>query len=291
MADLKNTVISDVGAITLPKGTIAQRPTNPPEGSMRYNTELGYAECYWKGYWFDLATGAGKPVMRNLVAHFDANHPDSNTGSGSIWYDISGNNNNASLVGITRTTSTPGTVLQTAGNSSSYIEMDSNTNGNFNLSNTPEGYSVIVCQRYSGGTRGRMLNARRNNWLIGHWSSGMVEHYAAGWIYGASGGGTRYTNDENWRVHGATGQVAPDKYSFWVDGQRIAGPDDTGGSSGPNGFVVGLYGNSMNSEHSTGQISEILIYNRAMTPDEMKQSTIAMMKKNNISITRYYNQG
>ena len=92
-------------------------------------------------------------------------------------------------------------------------------------------------------------------------------------------------------MHGATGQVAPDKYSFWVDGQRLAGPDDTGGSSGPNGFVVGLYGNSMNSEHSTGQISEILIYNRAMTPDEMKQSTIAMMKKNNISITRYYNQG
>lgn len=291
MADLKNTVISDVGAITLPKGTTAQRPTNPPEGAMRYNTDLGYTECYWKGYWFDLATGAHKPVMTDLVAHFDANHPDSNTGSGSIWYDISGNNNNASLVGITRTTSTPGSVLQTAGNSNSYIEMDSNANGAFNLVNPSEGYTVIVCQRYSGGTRGRMLNGRRNNWLIGHWSSGMVEHYAEGWIYGASGGGTRYTNDEVWRVHAAVGRPSADFYEFWCDGQRLAGPRDTGGSQGPNGFVVGLYGNTMSSEQSTGQISEILIYNRAMRPEETKQSMMAVMEKNNIDCTRYYNQG
>ena len=291
MALLKNTVINDVGAITLPKGTSSQRPTNPPEGALRYNTDLGYTECYWKGYWFDLATGAGKPVMRDLVAHFDSNHPDSNTGSGNIWYDISANNNNASLVGITRTTSTPGNVLQTNGNSSSYIEMDSNTNGAFNLVNTLEGYSVIVCQRYSGATRGRMLNGRRNNWLIGNWSSGMVEHYAEGWIYGASGGGTRYTNDELWRVTGATGSVDADHFTFWCDGQRLAGPEDSGGSQGPNGFVVGLYGNTMTSEHSTGQISEILIYNRAMTPDEMKQSMFAMMKKNGVPATRYYDQG
>jgi hypothetical protein len=47
----------------------------------------------------------------------------------------------------------------------------------------------------------------------------------------------------------------------------------------------------MTSEQSTGQISEILIYNRAMRPEETKQSMMAMMKKNNIDCTRYYNQG
>ena len=289
MATLKNTVINDVGAITLPKGTTAQRPTNPPEGALRYNTDLGYTECYWKGYWFDVATGADKPVMRNLVAHFDSNHPDSNTGTGNTWYDISSNNNNASLVGITRTTSTPGNVLQTAGNNSSYIEMDSNTNAAFNLTNPLEGYTVIVCQRYSGGTRGRMLCARRNNWLLGHHSSGCTNHYAEGWIYGSNGGG-QVVNDELWRVHAATGKVDADFYEFWIDGQRVAGPQDTGGSNGPNGFLVGIY-QSMSSEHSTGQISEILIYNRAMTPDEMKQSTLAVMKKNGVPATYTYTQG
>jgi hypothetical protein len=290
MAELKNTVINDTGAIGLPGGTTAQRPTNPPEGAMRYNTTLGYTECYWKGYWFDLSTGAGKPVMTDLVAHFDANHPDSNTGTGNTWFDISGNNNHASLVGITRTTSTPGDVMQTAGNSSSYIEMDSNSNAAFNLSSPSEGYTVIACQRYSGGTRGRMLNGRRNNWLLGHWSGGATNHYAEGWIYGSSGGG-QVVNDELWRVHAGVGRTTPDFYSFWIDGQRVTGDQDTGGSQGPNGFVVGIYGNSMNSEQSTGQISEILIYNRAMTKDEVKQSCMAMMAKNNIEQKQVYSQG
>lgn len=290
MAELANTVINDTGAISLPSGTTAQRPTNPPEASVRYNTTLGYVECYWKGYWFDLNTGAGKPVMTDLVAHFDANHPDSNTGSGNIWYDISGNNNHASLVGITRTTSTPGNVIQTNGNDNSYVEMDSDQNAAFDLRNPENGYTVIVCQRYSGGTRGRMLNARRNNWLIGHWSSGTMEHYAEGWIYGASGGGSRYTNNETWRVHAAAGEPSSDEYRFFGDGQRVAGPRDTGGSQGPRGFLVGIY-QSMNSEHSTGQVSEIMIYNRAMSDDEIKQSSMAMMAKNNIPQTQIYSQG
>ena len=289
MAELKNTVINDTGAIGLPGGTTAQRPTNPPEGAMRYNTDLGYTECYWKGYWFDLSTGSGKPVMTDLVAHFDSNHIDSNTGSGNTWFDISGNNNHATLVGITRTTSTPGNVLQTAGNNSSYVEMDSNSNAAFNLTSPANGYTVIVCQRYSGGTRGRMLNGRRNNWLLGHWSNGATNHYAEGWIYGSSGGGQVVT-DESWRVHAGVGRTTPDFYSFWIDGQRVTGDQDTGGSQGPNGFLVGIY-QSMNSEHSTGQVSEILIYNRAMTQDEVKQSTMAMMAKNNVQQKQVYNQG
>ena len=289
MAELKNTVINDTGAIGLPGGTTAQRPTNPPEGAMRYNTTLGYTECYWKGYWFDLSTGAGKPVMTDLVAHFDANHIDSNTGSGNTWFDISGNNNHATLVGITRTTSTPGNVMQTAGNNSSYVEMDSNSNAAFNLTSPAAGYTVIACQRYSGGTRGRMLCGRRNNWLLGHWSGGATNHYAEGWIYGSSGGG-QVVNDEQWRVHAGVGRTTPDFYSFWIDGQRVTSDQDTGGSQGPNGFLVGIY-QSMNSEHSTGQISEILIYNRAMTKDEVKTSTMAMMAKNNVQQKQVYSQG
>jgi hypothetical protein len=47
----------------------------------------------------------------------------------------------------------------------------------------------------------------------------------------------------------------------------------------------------MSSEQSTGQISEILIYNRAMTKDEVKQSTMAMMAKNNVQQKQVYSQG
>jgi len=87
MAELKNTVISDVGAITLPKGTTAQRPTFPPEGSIRYNTDLGYVECYYHGFWFDLATGRGLPKGgRNRYIELDASIAASSDGTtASRW--------------------------------------------------------------------------------------------------------------------------------------------------------------------------------------------------------------
>tara|TARA_B110000858_G_C17647925_1_gene401289 strand:- start:461 stop:865 length:405 start_codon:yes stop_codon:yes gene_type:complete len=134
-----------------------------------------------------------------------------------------------------------------------------------------------------------MLCARRNNWLLGHHSSGATNHYAEGWIYGGGGGG-QVVNDELWRVHAGVGRTSPDFYSFWIDGQRVTGDQDTGGSQGPQGFLVGIY-QTMNSEQSTGQISEILIYNRAMTKDEVKQTTMAMMAKNNVLQKQVYSQG
>ena len=291
MAQLKNTVIADTGYIRLPSGTSAQRPTDPPEGAMRFNTDLGYTECYYRGYWFDLETGSGAPIMSGLIAHFESTHPDSNTGTGDTWFDLTNNNNHATLVNATRATDVPGAVFQVNGTVNSYIEMDSDSNAAFDLRSNEEGYTVIAAQRYTGsGDRGRMLNARRNNWLLGHWSSGCTNHYAEGWIYGASGGG-QVVNDTQWRVHAASGRVQPDYYDFWIDGQRVAGPNDTGGSQGPRGFVIGIYGNSMNSEVTHGQISTILIYNRALSPDEIKTTSMAIMQKNNIQIKQNYSQG
>ena len=290
MAILKNTVIADSDPISLPMGTTAQRPVNPPEGSIRYNTDLAYTECYFRGYWFDLTTGAGAPVMHDMVAHLESTHSSSNTGSGNTWFDLTANGTNFNLVGVTRTTSSPGAVFQTDGNNNSYMESTPTTGGILDLSNTENGYSVVVCQRYAGPTRGRMLNARGNNWLLGHWSSGATNHYAEGWIYGSSGGG-QVVNDENWRVHGTIGRPGADFYDFWIDGQRVAGPRDTSGSQGPNGFVVGKYGGSFNSEFASGQIASILIYNRALSTDEMKQTCMAVMNKNNVNINQVYNQG
>ena len=37
--------------LALPQGTTAQRPNNPPNGSMRYNTTIGDVELYVSGAW------------------------------------------------------------------------------------------------------------------------------------------------------------------------------------------------------------------------------------------------
>lgn len=94
MADLKNTVISDVGSINLPNGTTAQRPTNPPEGSVRFNTDLGYAELYVNRAWSIFPDGKGAYLPRNnLQVELSFDDPASWPGSGGTWFDTSGNSN------------------------------------------------------------------------------------------------------------------------------------------------------------------------------------------------------
>lgn len=51
MANLKDTVINDTGALRLPKGTTAERPTSPENGYIRLNTSTGIVEVYANGNW------------------------------------------------------------------------------------------------------------------------------------------------------------------------------------------------------------------------------------------------
>ena len=54
MAQLRNSNINSTGFIKLPSGNTAQRPSNPTDGQMRYNTTLGIVEQYDSAYtnWF-----------------------------------------------------------------------------------------------------------------------------------------------------------------------------------------------------------------------------------------------
>jgi hypothetical protein len=50
------------GAFVIPAGTTAQRPVNPTNGMLRYNTTVGFVEIYKDGTWSDVsgrAVGGG----------------------------------------------------------------------------------------------------------------------------------------------------------------------------------------------------------------------------------------
>jgi hypothetical protein len=54
MATLKNTTVDDTGALLLPKGSTAQRPSSPITGMTRFNTDTNYLE-FWNGTsWINL---------------------------------------------------------------------------------------------------------------------------------------------------------------------------------------------------------------------------------------------
>ena len=92
MATLKNTVIDDTSTLKIPTGTTAQRPTNPVDGDCRYNTDLGYVEYYYKGFWVDSRSNAGGIVKNGMQLLLDISNPNSYPGNGTTWYDISDNN-------------------------------------------------------------------------------------------------------------------------------------------------------------------------------------------------------
>lgn len=206
---------------------------------------------------------AGPNIPTNgLILYLDAANPKSYPGSGTTWYDISGNGNNATLVNGASYNSQNNGVMQFDGVNDEII-----TSGP-NLTSTD--YTVIGGSRYSGNTRKRIISARYNNWLLGHWGGGSERHYAAGWITSSSGG----ANDLDWRIYAGTGNIGTDQYYFWINDSIHTGPSN-GGSAGPNGFMLGRY-NLNTTEHSTGQLSYLIAYNRILSNNEIKQVTYAL---------------
>jgi hypothetical protein len=203
-------------------------------------------------------TPAG-PVTNGLVLYWDAGNLDSYPGTGTTIYDLSGNGNNGTLVNGVGYNQTNGGVLTFDGVDDYVISY------NPNLSNTTS--TVMGAARYSGGTRGRMINSTDVNWLIGHWTNSTENYYALGWVspvqYGA--------NDTNWRIYAALGDQPGDSYSSYVNNTLSYGPNSNG-SSGPDGISIGAQTYSGTSEFSTGQFSFVLVYNRILTAAEMTQN-------------------
>jgi hypothetical protein len=198
------------------------------------------------------------PVTNGLLLYWDAGNLDSYPGTGTIIYDLSGNGNNGTLYNGVGFNQTNGGVLifdgvdDYVGTSSPSLPSTNNT--------------VMGAARYSGGTRGRMINATSNNWLIGCWNNSTENYYAEGWVSPVQNG----ANDTNWRIVTALGDIGADSYASYTNNILTGGPNN-GGSQGPAGITVGKIGYT-NSEYSTGEFGFVLVYNRVLTTAEMTQN-------------------
>lgn len=150
---------------------------------------------------------------------------------------------------MTWTPNYSGTFTYSAGNSMSIT--------NLNLASSP--YTIVSAARYTGGTRGRIVNSIYNNWLIGHWGTTTENYYAEGWVSGVAAG----ASDTNWRIHAATWNNSTDSASLFVNGIRTAGAN-ANGSAGPNGIGIGT-----NGEYSDAQFAFVYAYNRVLSDDEI----------------------
>lgn len=258
MAILKNLTIDDTGHLQIPAGTTAQRPAAPSQGMIRYNTELLTNEYYNGTQWISTSPTSNIPdiITSGLVLWLDAGLTSSYPGSGSTWFDISGNGYNMTLTGSPTFSSSNGGVLQFNGST----QYGSLTALNYSSTN----YTIMAASRYSGSTRARVISSMANNWLFGHWGNGSEQYYAEGWIY------QNATNDTNWRIYAAVENHSSDQRSFYANNTALA-TNSTAGAAGFNGLSVGRWGNG-NSEYSTCEVSFILVYNRLLSTAEMTQN-------------------
>jgi hypothetical protein len=124
MATLKNTVIDTTGALQLPVGTTAQRPT-ADAGHMRYNSSFKTVETYTGTRWEYMPD----IVRTGLVLNLDAGEPSSYSGSGTTWTDLSGNNFVGTLTnGPTYSSSNGGSIVFDGSNDYVRIPYNSNLN-------------------------------------------------------------------------------------------------------------------------------------------------------------------
>jgi hypothetical protein len=190
-------------------------------------------------------------VTDGLLCFLDAGNGSSYDGTGSTWYDLTGNGNNATFVGnASWNNNNGGTMVTTA------------TNGRFTTSTlnlSASNFTVIAGSRYAA-TKQRIVSGLSNNWLLGHWSNSVANYYCEGWITASGAGGS----DTNWRVYAGTGVIGG-TYKFYINGTLNA--SSAAGTQGPNNFSIGAHGPS--SEYSDGNVAFLLVYNRELTSTEI----------------------
>jgi hypothetical protein len=201
-----------------------------------------------------------KIVTNGLVMYWDAANVRSYPGTGTTIYDLCKNYNGTIVNGPTFSTANGGVIVFDGLDDYLY-------NSAINYSSGTS--TVIGAARYSGATRGRMINAFTNNWLMGHWSNSVANYYAEGWVSSAGAGGS----DTNWRIYAATGNSAADSWSLYING--VINVSNNAGSQGPNGIAIGRQGFNT-SEYSTGEFSFLMVYNRVLSASEILQNHNAL---------------
>jgi len=197
------------------------------------------------------------PVTSGLIVHLDAGVTSSYPGSGSTWYDITANNNDFTLTNSPTYSSANRGKFQFNG-SNQYAS------GGPNLSTSD--CTTIAIQRYAtnnNSSRGRVVNALSNNWLLGIWSNNTSVYYANGWVR-TGGLGT----NTDWHIHAATENYSSDARYFYDNNVYVTGQTPSGGSQGPNGFSIGRYAPG-NSEYSDCEVAVLLVYNRVLSTTEL----------------------
>jgi len=214
------------------------------------------------GYWCSYTNPIVVPTS-GLTLYVDAGQPLSYSGSGNQWYDLSGNNNTGTLQNSPTYSSSNGGIL-TFNGSNQYISFSLPTNIPIGNSN----YTISVWfNAASLGTNGFV------GW--GNYGSGnQVNAFRLGgsnilnYWWGNDLGAAASITINTW--YNAVARFDGTNRQIWVNNVMVG--QDTPGSSHnvPNANNLRI-GSTNNGEYFNGKISNVEIYNRAISDSEIAQ--------------------
>ena len=218
-------------------------------------------------------------VTDGLVLDLDATNKKSYSGSGTSWYDISGNGGSAIL------TNGPTFNYQNGG---SFVFDDINDYARFTRSDLNGGsfaYSSITCflwfyQTGGTGTNDNNIITVENTFelSVGNLTNGYSSLVYASNPWAWYGAITSVVTNNAWNMITFVHNAAGGRY-LYVNGTQVFYRSDSGGlSSGGASYpylnLMGRYGGATNV--AGGRLAKVQIYNRVFTTTEIQQNYNAL---------------
>jgi len=240
-------------SLTIPNWTTATRPSSAVIGTMGFNTTTGKVDAYTSTGWTSVGASisTGTLPTNGLFLQLDATSTSSYPGSGTIWYDTSGNSRHFNIVA---------SAYNAAGK---YMDFK----GSYGCAKNASDLSISGDVTYVTVTR--MLNSS-GNWRTltrSYVNDHHVMGLAGGWDIGI------YDNDVSAFISSGYSQQSLPGYSsnaFMVMIWRWTNNDNPSYSLSVNGVTVGNIVNS-NARYSRGFGSIGAYHEGNQTPSSASQ--------------------
>ena len=265
------------GAITVKSYTQSGKPSNPPAGTIIWNTDFFRIEV-WNGFvWTRLDQPGGLFPTTGLVVHLDATDTNSYNG-GTTWTDLSGSNNNFTI--------NANAFQGSTGNKNAYMAFINDTNGcaknSSDISLSGEVTYVCATRILNSTSTWRTLTrsysadhhviVQSGGWNIGMYDNNSVGFRGTGFSQqNLSGYASNAFMVMVWRFNNSDSPT----YEFFVNGEKKGEIRDSNARYNRGFGSIGAYHdgstNPTSSSQYWGDIRMFAAYNRNLTNTEITE--------------------
>ena len=248
-----------------------------------------YANIEGQGKWANLVTCGNYEnistidtdciIKDGLVMHLDASNQSSYPGSGTTWYDLSGNSNNGTLTnGPTYNSANGGSIVFDGSND--YVRIQDSVSTNFGTGSYTIGIWVKPANTISNwrGIVSKRTNSNYKGWAIFETPTNkfgvQLASNHSGPYYSATSLNSFVAN--NWYYINAVIDRGNKQLRFYVNGIQQGNAVDITNLGNTNNITPLLIGHEIGINTFPGSISNGHIYNRALSVDEIQQNYNAL---------------